>query len=157
VIAILISLFLQKLIYNVVIFFSTDKNRSKTNKLLKSYCNLIATFLKYVIYVIAFFIILGIYNVQITVMLTSAGFIGILITYIFADLIRDITNGFFIVFNAPFEIGDRVTIDGFTGKVKEIESRFVVIDDVNGNRCIISNRKIDSVIVLSRDINFKKR
>ena len=155
IIAIILSFTLQKLVYNVVKFFSTDKNRLQTNKLLKSSCNLIASFLKYLVYAIALFIILIIYEVQIAVVLTSAGFIGLLIAYIMQDIIRDVTNGFFIVFKSPFEIGDRVTIDGFTGKVKEINSRVVVLVDASGNKAIISNRKIDSVIVLTRNIEFQ--
>ncbi|MDF9866648.1 small-conductance mechanosensitive channel [Bacilli bacterium PM5-3] len=157
IVAFLISKFMQKLVYNIVILFSSDKNKSKTNKLLKSYCNIIATVLKYVIYAIAIFVILAVYNVQLVVVLTSAGFIGVMITYIFQDLIKDITNGFYIVFSAPFEIGDRVTIDGFTGKVKEINSRYVVLSDVSGNKCIINNRKIDKVTILNKTIEFKKR
>ena len=157
IISIIISFFLQRMVYNVVILFSTDKNRTRANKLLKSYCNIFATVLKYIIYIFAFFVILRIYDVKITVIITSAGFIGVLITYIFQDLIKDITNGFYIVFSAPFEIGDTVKIDGFVGKVKEIKSRYVVIHDANGNKCIVNNRKIDNVVVLSSKIEFKKR
>ena len=154
--AIVLSIFLQRFVYNIVIFFSTDKNKSKTNKMLRSSCNIIGSVLKYFVYIITFFIILAIYQVQIGVMITSAGFIGILVTYIFQDLIKDITNGFHIVYSAPFEIGDRVKIDGFVGKVKEIKSRYVVLSDVNGNKCIINNRKIDSVVVLNKKIDFRK-
>jgi small conductance mechanosensitive channel len=155
VVAIIISFTLQKLVYNTVIFFSTHKNRSETNKLLKSSCNLIASILKYFVYVVALFVILAIFQVQITVVLTSAGFIGLFFAYLLQDIIRDVTNGFFIVFKRPFEIGDRVTIDGFTGKVKEINSRVVVLVDASGNKAIISNRKIDSIIVLTRNIEFQ--
>lgn len=157
IIAMIISFFLQRMVYNVVILFSTNKNRTKANKLLKSYCNIFATVLKYVIYIFSFFIILKIYKVEVAVIITSVGFVGVLITYIFQDLIKDITNGFYIVFSAPFEIGDSVKIDGFVGKVKEIKSRYLVINDVNGNRCVINNRKIDNVVVLSKKIEFKKR
>lgn len=156
IVAIIFSRFLEKMVYNIVLLFSNDKNRNKTNKLLKSYCNIFATVLTYIVYIFCLFVILAIYDVQIKTIITSAGFIGILITYIFQDLIKDITNGFYIVFSAPFQIGDRVKIDGFVGRVKEIQSRYVVLIDATGNRCVINNRKIDNVVVLSREIKFKK-
>ena len=156
-IAVIISVFSQKFVYNIVVFFSSDKNRSKTNKLLRSYCNMIAAVLKYLICIGAFFVILSLYNVRMTVILTSAGFIGVLITYIFQDLIKDVTNGFFIVFSAPFEIGDTIQVDNFVGKVREMNSRYIVLYDANGNRCIINNRTIDSVVILSKRINFRRR
>lgn len=156
VISIILSRFLEKMVYNLVILFATDKNKTRTNKLLKSYCNIIATVLSYIVYVFAFIIILSLYNVEVKTIITSAGFIGILITYIFQDLIKDITNGFYIVFSAPFEVGDHVKIDGFVGKVKEIQSRYVVLVDATGNRCIVNNRKVDNIVILTREIKFKK-
>lgn len=154
IVALIFSRFLEKLVYRTVIFFSTDKNRSRTNKVLRSYCNLLATVLRYLVYAFTFFVILSIYNVPIMSMLTSLGFIGVMITYIFQNMIQDITNGFFIVFESPFEVGDRVKINNYVGKVVEIKSRYVILIDAQNNRYIINNRVIDSVVVLNRNIEF---
>ncbi|WP_423364395.1 mechanosensitive ion channel family protein [Mycoplasma sp. P36-A1] len=154
IIALIISRFFQKMVYNTVIFFSSDKSRSKTNKLLRSYCNLLATILKYIVYAFTFFVILTIYKVPIITMLTSAGFIGVMITYIFQSLIQDVTNGFFIVFESPFGVGDRIKVNDYVGKVVEIKSRYVVLIDAQDNKYIINNRSIDSVVILSKKIEF---
>ncbi|MEG0284341.1 MAG: mechanosensitive ion channel, partial [Erysipelotrichales bacterium] len=127
------------------------------NIILKSYCNLISTVLKYVIYVIAVLVILKIYGLTLTTILASAGFIGVMITYIFQDLIKDVTNGFFIVFSTPFEVGDNIKVNDFVGQVREITSRYIVLVDAQGDKCIVNNRAIDQVIVYNKGINFKKR
>lgn len=157
ILGIIFSIIASKLVYVTVNIFTRNNEKIKTNLLLKSYCNIIATIVKILFYILAFLLILVIYHVQITVIITSAGFIGILITYIFQDPIKDITNGFYIVFSAPFEVGDTVKIGSFVGKVKEMKSRYIIIHDVSGNKCIINNRTIDNVIVLNRKIEFKRR
>jgi small conductance mechanosensitive channel len=155
IMAFILTRFLEKIVYRIVFLLSADKEKSKSSRVLKSYCDLIATVLKYITFVIAFFVILTINHVPIITFLTSAGFLGIMVTYIFQSTIQDITNGFFIIFQAPFDIGDRVKINNYVGKVTELTSRYVVLIDASANRYIINNRSIDSMFILSREINFR--
>jgi moderate conductance mechanosensitive channel len=157
-IAFLITRTLEKIIYRSIIIFAKEKTRSsiRKNRLIKSYCNIFAGVLKYIVFIGGFFVILSIYQVALVNILASAGFIGVLITYIFQDIIKDITNGFFLLFQAPIKIGNRVKINNFVGVVKEIESRYIVLVDVSDNLCIINNRNIDQVTILNKDIKFKK-
>lgn len=157
-IAFIITRGLEKIIYNSIIIFAKNKTKYsiRKNRLIKSYCNIFAGILKYIIFIGAFFVILSIYQVALVNILASAGFIGVLITYIFQDIIKDITNGFFLLFQAPIKIGNRVKINDFVGVVKEIESRYIVLVDASDNQCIINNRNIDQITILNKDIKFTK-
>ncbi|MDR1781497.1 MAG: mechanosensitive ion channel family protein [Bacilli bacterium] len=156
IITLILFLIIPKLVENTVMLFVDKKNKRKQLVLLKSYCNIISTIIKIIIVICAFFLILVVFNVKITMIVTSAGFIGVLITYIFQDPIKDITNGMFIVFNAPFDVGDSVDVEGFVGKIIEIQSRYVIVKNYVGDICIINNRSIDKVVVLNKKIVFKK-
>lgn len=144
----------RKTITKTIFLFSKgDKSKSR-QAMLETYCTLLGSFFKYAVYIIDVIIILAIYDINVITILTSAGFIGIMITYIFQDLIKDITNGFFLVFAAPFTINDRVKIGDFVGIVTEINSRYIVLLDTSNNVCVINNRVIDKVVVLNKSINF---
>ena len=156
VLALILFFMLPKIVEHSMIFFVDKRNKRKRLVLLKSYCNIISTILKLIVVIVAFFLILVVFNVKITVIVTSAGFIGVLITYIFQDPIKDITSGMFLVFNAPFDVGDSVEVGGFVGKITEIQSRYIVVKNYVGDICIINNRAIDKVVVLNKKIVFKK-
>ncbi|MDR3215602.1 MAG: mechanosensitive ion channel family protein [Bacilli bacterium] len=157
IITLIICLIIPKLVDRIVMILVNDNNKRKMKVLLRSYCNIISTIIKIIICIIAFFLILIIYHVKITMIITSAGFIGVLITYIFQDPIKDITNGLYIVFTAPFDVGDYVEIESFVGKVSEVKSRYVIIKNAAGDVCIVNNRKISKIVVLNKKIILKRK
>jgi len=155
IITYILTRFEKVLVKRLVILFAKDKHKVASSRTLKSYTDVIAALLKYLTYIFAFFVILVVNGVSIITFLTSAGFLGIMVTSAFSSLIQDLTNGFFIVFDAPFEIGDRVKINNYVGKVTEVTSRYVVLIDASHNRYIINNRAIDSLVVLDPTIEFR--
>lgn len=146
IIALLTSKIIKKLIYKSIKIVQV-KSPSKSEILLRSYFNVITNIINFFIFLITLVIILLLFNINIGLMLASAGFIGIMITYVFQDLIKDVTTGFFIVFKSTFKVGDYIIIDDLKGRVEEIQSRYVVIIDDDNNKIIINNRIIDHVIV----------
>lgn len=144
----------RKTITKTIFIFSKGDHSKSRQAMLDTYCKLIGSFFKYLVYIIDVIIILAIYDINVITILTSAGFIGIMITYMFQDIIKDVTNGFFLVFAAPFTINDRVKIGDFVGIVTEINSRYIVLLDTSNNVCVINNRAIDKVVVLNKSINF---
>lgn len=157
IISALVIIIASIIVYLIKKFFDKafekfSKRELDENKqlLLRSYINVINNVIRFIIYVIAIIIILLIYDIRITLMIASAGFIGVMITYVFQDTIKDVTNGFFILFQAPFKIGDKVKIGDYTGIVKEIEARYVVLIEESGSKDIINNRVIDSISVIEK-------
>lgn len=122
--------------------FSLDEKRSKTlGAILKS-------ILKYSIYSIGIFIIVemlfGIRGI------TFASFGGVAIGLGAQNLIKDVINGFFILFEDQYAVGDYVTIEDKAGIVESIELRITRIRDFNGDLHIIPNGTITNVTNHSR-------
>lgn len=61
------------------------------------------------------------------------------------SLIKDLINGFFILFENQFGVGDHVTLGSFTGIVKSIGIRTTVINDFSGDVHSIPNGSISGV------------
>lgn len=66
------------------------------------------------------------------------------------NLIKDIINGFFILFEDHFGIGDHVTLGEFSGIVDSIGIRTTKIRDFNGDIHLIPNGEITTVTNHSR-------
>ncbi|HEV8384946.1 MAG TPA: mechanosensitive ion channel domain-containing protein [Candidatus Acidoferrales bacterium] len=66
-------------------------------------------------------------------------------------LVRDIINGFFIIFEDQFEVGDTVRIGGQAGRIEHLTLRRTVIRDPQGALVTIPNGEIRTLANLSRD------
>ncbi len=62
----------------------------------------------------------------------SAGIIGFGLAFGAQSLIKDFTNGMFIIFENQYRVGDIVTINNVSGKVENITIRTTVLRDLNG-------------------------
>jgi moderate conductance mechanosensitive channel len=67
------------------------------------------------------------------------------------NLVRDLINGFFIVFEDQFVIGDLIQANGETGRVESFTVRRTVVRNVNGAVVTIPNGLLGQVANLSRD------
>lgn len=109
--------------------------------------------LKYAVYFIGIAMMLsGIFN-GLSVALAGIG--GVAIGLGVQSLVKDIINGFFILFEDQFGVGDHVTIDRFEGIVESIGIRTTIIRDFSGDVHLIPNGHITIVTNHSRgDIRF---
>jgi small conductance mechanosensitive channel len=81
----------------------------------------------------------------------SVGVLSLIVGLGAQSLISDIISGLFIVFEDEYEVGDIVVIDGFRGKVESIGIRTTQIVDAGGNKKVINNSEIVSIVNLSYD------
>lgn len=109
--------------------------------------------LKYAVYFIGIAMMLsGIFN-GLSVALAGIG--GVAIGLGVQSLVKDIINGFFVLFEDQFGVGDHVTIDRFEGIVESIGIRTTIIRDFSGDVHLIPNGHITIVTNHSRgDIRF---
>lgn len=122
--------------------FTLNEKRSLTlEAILKS-------ILRYSVY---FFGIVGILS-QIfgAITLTFAGIGGVAIGFGAQNLVKDIINGFFILFEDQYAVGDYINIDDKGGIVESIELRVTKIRDFNGDLHIIPNGLIAKITNHSR-------
>ena len=67
------------------------------------------------------------------------------------NLVKDIINGFFIVIEDQFVVGDLIQLNGETGRVEHVTLRRTVIRNPNGAMVTIPNSLVGQVANLNRD------
>ena len=117
--------------------FSLDPQRAKTLG------GVIKSVLKYVTYIIG----IGIIATKIfsTVSVAVAGLGSVALGLGAQSLVKDIINGFFILFEDQYGIGDHVTLSKYEGIVESIGIRTTAVRDFNGDLHLIPNGTISEV------------
>jgi len=122
--------------------FSLDERKSKTlGAIIKS-------MVRYAVYFFGITAILTILFGNVT--LTFAGIGGVAIGFGAQSLVKDIINGFFILFEDQYAVGDYINIEDKGGIVESIELRVTKLRDFNGDLHIIPNGLIAKVTNHSR-------
>ncbi len=83
--------------------------------------------------------------------LASAGIAGLAIGFGAQALVKDVINGFFILLENQYDIGDTVRAAGVTGAVEDMSLRRTVLRDADGTVHTIPNSEIKLVSNLTRD------
>jgi len=91
------------------------------------------------------------FNINIEPLLASAGIAGLAIGFGAQALVKDVINGFFILVENQFQVGDVVRVSGVSGKVEEITMRRTVLRDADGTLHVIPNGAIQIVSNTTRD------
>jgi small-conductance mechanosensitive channel len=112
-----------------------------------------------VIYSIGLFVIVFIASMQILALLgvnmgpllASAGIAGLAIGFGAQTLVKDFINGFFILAENQYDIGDTVRIAGVQGVVDMMTLRRTVLRDADGTIHTVPNSTIQVVSNLTRD------
>jgi small conductance mechanosensitive channel len=99
----------------------------------------------------AFMQILDAFNFNIAPLLASAGIAGLAIGFGAQTLVKDVINGFFILAENQFEVGDTIKASGVSGTVEEITMRRTVLRDADGTLHIVPNGSIQLVSNMTRD------
>lgn len=137
-----------KIVINKLNIPSKDPLERKRNKTLIS---LINNVLKYVIILIMVLSLLSLYGVNISGIIAGLGIISVVLGFALQDALKDIINGFNIMFDYYFVVGDVVTYQDFTGTVVDFGLKTTKIKKNTGEVLIIANRNIDKVINISHE------
>ncbi|WP_141430691.1 mechanosensitive ion channel family protein [Bacillus sp. 03113] len=106
---------------------------------------LLVNILTYVVYFIAFLMILESVGIKVGALLAGAGIVGLAVGFGAQSLVKDIITGFFIIFEDQFSVGDFVRIDQFEGIVDEIGLRTTKLQSWTGEIHILPNGSIVQV------------
>ena len=85
--------------------------------------------------------VLGTLGVDVTAMVAGLGLTGFALGFALKDTISNLLSGVLILLYRPFQIGDRIGIGGFEGKVISIDLRYTVIQS-DTDRIFIPNSKL---------------
>ncbi|MEQ9310145.1 MAG: mechanosensitive ion channel [Balneolaceae bacterium] len=93
----------------------------------------VVPFLNVSIWSIALFVVIaGIISPPFETILTVGASVGIAVGFAAQDILKNIFGGFIIIMDRPFQVGDKIEVDGFYGEVTEIglrSTRIVTPDD----------------------------
>ena len=112
---------------------------------------LIINLIKYGGLLVGLFVILALFGVDTASVLAGAGLLGILLGFGLQKLMQDMINGFFIIFENQYVVGEYVSINGTVGRVIELGLKTTKILTYNGEIHYIANGDIKSVINFSRE------
>lgn len=105
---------------------------------------------RYLIFFVATLTILGTLGISLAPILASAGIAGIAVAFGAQSLIADTFNGFFILLEGQFAVGDFIRVGGQSGTVEELSLRRTVIRSMDGAAVTIPNSEIRTVENLSK-------
>lgn len=95
--------------------------------------------------------ILGVLNIDVKPLIASAGVVGLAIGFGAQTLVKDVINGFFILLENQYDVGDIVKLGGVQGTVENMTLRRTVLRDADGSVHTVPNSEIKIVSNLTRD------
>lgn len=105
----------------------------------------------FVILFIATLEVLSLLGLNLGPMLASAGIAGLAIGFGAQTMVHDFINGFFILFENQYDIGDTVRVAGVKGTVERMSLRQTVLRDDDGTVHVVPNSAIQIVSNMTRD------
>ena len=122
--------------------------RAQQIETLASVINSVASF---VVWFVAILTILDKLGLNLGPLLASAGIAGLAIGFGAQTLVKDFINGFFVLLEDQYNIGDAVKLAGAKGTVEDMTLRRTVLRDDDGTVHIIPNSQIQIVSNMTRD------
>lgn len=106
-----------------------------------------------IIGVLAALQILPIFGFNLGPLLTSAGVAGVAIGLAAQNIVKDCFNGFLVLVEDQYNVGDTVTIAGVTGAVEAMTLRRTMVRGGDGTLFIVPNSQITTVANQTRDFS----
>lgn len=148
VIIIVLSYVLLKLIQYLLnkLFELTKFDERYENTL----CSVLLSISYYIIFVVSLILVLREFNIvdatKFSTLVTGASIVGLIAGVAAQSILKDIFNGFFILFERQIQVGDFVVInEDFKGTIEEIGLRSTSLRDWDLKRITISNGTITSI------------
>ncbi len=91
------------------------------------------------------------FGFNVTPIAAAAGLASLAVGFGAQHLVRDLINGFFIIIEDQFAVGESVRIGTVIGRVEHLTLRRTVVRDIQGAVVTIPNGEITQVANLSRD------
>lgn len=113
---------------------------------------LLKKIIQFIIFVVAFLVLLYIFKVDLTGAVLGLGVGGIAIAFAVQNQLGDVLGAFSIFFDRPFEIGDFIVVGDHSGTVTNIGVKSTRIKLLQGEELVISNKELTASSVR----NFRK-
>jgi small-conductance mechanosensitive channel len=104
---------------------------------------------RYLIWFVAFLLILSTFRIDITPLLAGAGIGALALALAAQEILSNFLGGAIIAVDKPFRIGDRIRIDTFFGDVMSIGLRSTRIKTLDSQIVTVPNAKVTSSVVIN--------
>jgi moderate conductance mechanosensitive channel len=104
-----------------------------------------------IVFFTGMFALKEVFSINIEPLLASAGIVGLAIGFGAQTLVKDVINGFFILVENQYEVGDTIRVAGVSGAVEEITMRRTTLRDGDGTLHVVPNSAIQIVSNTTRD------
>jgi moderate conductance mechanosensitive channel len=122
--------------------------RGQQIETLASVLNSVAHF---IVWFVAILTVLDLLKLNLGPLLASAGIAGLAIGFGAQTLVKDFINGFFVLLEDQYNIGDAVKLAGVKGTVEDMTLRRTVLRDDDGTVHTIPNSQVQIVSNMTRD------
>ncbi len=123
--------------------------RPEINRRLQIRINTISSLIKSILTILLIgvgsFVALTIIGLDITPFLAGAGILGLALSFASQNLIKDALNGFFVILEDQYAVGDVITIGEVGGLVENLNLRITQLRDAEGRLITIPNSQINIV------------
>ena len=153
-IAIALNIIQKKIIPRAIIACTTKVREESRDQLVirtKTMAYVVMKVITAIIWIIVFVMVLGVIKLDITPLLATLGVASLGLGFAVKNIILDYLQGFFIVMEDWYRIGDWVTIAGLEGEVEEVSPRRTVLREINGTMHVIPNSQIKLASNQTRD------
>ena len=128
----------------------SSKVKRSQNKRGYTVIKLIESIVKYLVIIVAIFVLLGIWGVKVGAALIGFGVVILVIGLSALEVIKDLISGIAIIIENLYDVDEIIEINGFKGKVLEIGIRTTKITNQLGEIKIIRNGMISQLSNFSR-------
>ena len=94
-------------------------------------------------------IILGVWSTGLVVPVAVLGALSVALSLALQDVLKNLVAGIYLLLEHPVVIGDRITINAYTGEVKDIQIRYTSLVMEGGEVVIIPNSMLFSSAVIN--------
>ena len=135
---------IAELIFNNTIAKSISLSRQNIARQ-KTLIKLLHNIMNYALYFVLIYWVLSILGVPISSLLAGAGLAGVAIGLGAQGFLSDVVNGFFILLENQYDVGDSIEIGTVSGNVSSVGIRTTQIRGIDGTLYVIPNRNITIV------------
>lgn len=143
-VAIVIAVFALRSINSLTARFS---ERFSDRRLLAQQLNSILRFIIYLITIVV--VISSSFTLERDAVLALSGVIAVTVGFALKDLASSVLAGITILFDRPFQVGDRVTVAGYYGEITTIGLRSVRMVTLDDSTVTIPNNRFLTEVVVS--------
>ncbi|MGO5426349.1 mechanosensitive ion channel family protein [Fusobacterium mortiferum] len=154
IVVIILLLFWSKLIDGVLNAYHKILRKKKIEPLLESFTSSI---IKTILYVILFFIIVGVAGVKATSLVTVLGTAGIAVGLALQGSLANLAGGVLILFFKPFSKGDYIITNGLEGTVEKIQILYSILYTIDNKVIIVPNGQLANNSIVNVTKNPERR